>query len=314
MKVGVTRVLPLDSLKLLQPFFESVEMYDIGRPLSEEELCEAIKGKDVFIVQLTEPLTEKVMSHADRLKHVATFSTGVDHLNLTELKKRGIRLSHTPGVLTEATANLTWALILNCARKIKPAEAFLREGKFNGFLPSLFLGLSLERATLGIVGMGKIGLAVANRARAFGMNVIYYSRGSKEIPWAKRVDFKELVQTSDVVSLHCPLTEDTFHLFNSEVLGWMKPDGILVNTSRGPVVDEKALLKHLQANPEFCAGLDVFEDEPAVTPGLLDLDNAVCVPHIGSASRWAREQMAKICIEEAMRFARGEILQYEYPL
>lgn len=314
MKAGVSRKLPLDCLKILQPHFESVEIYEKGRPLDEMELAQAIKDKDVFICQLTEPINERVLSHANRLKHLATFSTGVDHLDLKALKTRGVKVSHTPGVLTEATANLAWALILNCGRRVNEAREFLKQGKFNGFFPSLFLGLSFERSTLGIVGMGKIGQAVAKRAQCFGMRVVYFSRRHFPVDGATQVGFEELLKESDVVSLHCPLTPQTRHLFNQENLSKMKPSAILINTARGPIIDETALVEHLKKNPDFQAGLDVFEKEPQVAQGLLDLPNALSVPHIGSASRWAREEMARICIEEAMRFARGENLQYEYPL
>lgn len=314
MKVGVTRQLPLDVESLLSPFFEAVEVQERGRPLEPSELIRLIEDKDVLICQLTDLLTEKVLEHAKKLKHLATFSVGVDHIDLNALKRRGVRLSHTPGVLTEATANLAWGLILNCARHIKSAEKFLRDGKFNGFFPSLFLGLPLERSTLGIVGMGKIGRAVATRGKAFGMAIQYYTRTPcKDLP-GKNVSFEELLSTSDVISLHCPLTPSTRHLVNATTLKKMKPSAILVNTARGPIIDENALYQHLKANPGFSVGLDVFEREPEVVSGLPELPNAICVPHIGSASLWAREQMAETCIKEAMRFACGEKLLYEYPL
>lgn len=314
MNLGVTRVLPLDVQKKLGPYFKTISVFEKGRPLSEEELISAIHDKEVFICQLTDIISEKVLVHANRLKHLATFSAGVDHLDLKALKKRGIRLSHTPGVLTDATANLAWALILNCARRVAPAQQYLAEGKFKGFLPSLFLGISLEKATLGILGMGKIGQAVAHRAQAFGMKVIFSSKTEKKIPGAKAVSFDELLKASDILSIHCPLTDETRHLIEAKTLGLMKPNAVVINTARGPIINEADLYRHLVSHPDFFAGLDVFEKEPEVFPGLLELPNALCVPHIGSASRWAREQMAQTCIQEAMRFARGEKLEYEYPL
>lgn len=314
MNLGVTRVLPLDAKKRLEPYFDTVSIFEKGRPLSEEELILAIQDKDVFICQLTDIISEKILAHANRLKHLATFSTGVDHLDLGALKKRGIRLSHTPGVLTDATANLAWALILNCARRVAPAQKYLADGKFKGFLPSLFLGVPLERATIGIVGMGKIGQAVAHRAKAFGMKVIYSSRTLKEVSGAQAVNFDELLKSSDILTIHCPLTAETRHLISANTLALMKPNAVLINTARGPIINESALYQHLVSHPDFFAGLDVFENEPHVFPGLLELPNVLCVPHIGSASQWAREQMAQTCIQEAMRFARGEKLEYEYPL
>ncbi|MFM8316588.1 MAG: 2-hydroxyacid dehydrogenase [Deltaproteobacteria bacterium] len=314
MRIGLTRRLPLDAKKILAPCFETVTMIEKERPLFESERMELVRDQDVLICQLTDKITEELLVNASELKHISTFSTGVDHLNLAELKKRRISVSHTPGVLTEATANLAWALILDCARRLRPAEKFLKEGKFKGFFPSLFLGIPLEKAVLGIIGMGNIGQAVARRARAFGMKVVYFSRTPKNVEDAENVPLEKLLEVSDVVSVHCPLTSETRHLFNETTLKKMKKGAVLVNTARGPIIHEEALYQHLRQHPEFFAGLDVFEKEPEVFPGLLELPNAVCVPHIGSASRWAREQMASICIQEAMRFARGEKLQFEYPL
>jgi glyoxylate reductase len=313
-KLGLTRELPIDVLSYSGTCFSAISIEEKGRPLTEAELCGFVEDKDILICQLTDQISERVIHRAKRLKHLVTYSVGLDHLSLEALKNKSIKVSHTPGVLSEATANLAWALILNCARRIQPAERYLAEGHFKGFSPNLFLGLALEKGTLGIVGMGKIGQAVLSRARAFGMKVIYVSRGEKEVPHAQAVTFQALLRQSDIISLHCPLTPSTRHLFNQQALEQMKTNAILINTARGAVIDETALVQHLKAHPGFYVGLDVFENEPRVAPGLLELPNALCVPHLGSASRWAREQMALICIQEAMRFARGENLQYEYEL
>ena len=314
MKLGVTRELPLDCQSILSPYFDSILIQENGRPMTNEELRDFVTDRDVLICQLTDAISDSLLARASKLKHIATFSVGVDHLDLKAIKRRGIRLSHTPGVLTDATANLAWALILSCSRRLKRAEGFVRDGKFNGFSPGLFLGLPLERCTLGIVGMGKIGQAVAKRGEAFGMKVQYHTRTPTSYLSGQAVSFEELIATSDVVSIHCPLTPVTQHLFDGDALKLMKPTAVLVNTARGPIIDEKALAAHLIAHPDFYAGLDVFEYEPKVTPGLVDLPNVVCVPHIGSASQWAREQMAETCIQEAMRFASGQKLLYEYVL
>jgi len=314
MKLGVTRELPLDCQSLLAPYFDVIQVEEKGRPMTVDELKDFVKDLDVLICQLTDAISDSLLSHAKRLKHIATFSVGVDHLDLNAIKKRGIRLSHTPGVLTDATANLAWALILSCSRRLKMAETFMREGKFNGFAPSLYLGLPLERCTLGIVGMGKIGRAVAKRGESFGMKVQYCTRTPSKDTEGKSVSFNELLATSDVISIHCPLSSSTRHMFCRNSLKLMKSNAVLVNTARGPIIDEKALQEHLLGNPNFFAGLDVFEQEPKVVDGLIDLPNVICLPHIGSASQWAREQMANTCIQEAMRFASNQKLLYEYTL
>ena len=315
MKVTLTRKLPGGHDAKLPSHFIEVVTLEHGEPLGRGELKAALKGTDVLICTVSDRIDEEILSVADRLKCIVTFSVGVDHIDLNALKARKIQLAHTPQVLTDATADLTLALILGCARRIKPAVHFIEEGKFRGLDPGLFLGMELSRSVLGVVGLGKIGMAVARRALAFGMKVVFTS--SK--PHGDQADFKEvplgeLLRISDVVSLHCPLTPSTRHLIGRRELSVMKPNGILVNAARGPIVDEKALLAHLRTHPDFFAGLDVFEDEPVIVPGLRQLPNALCLPHIGSATVAARGAMAEVCCDEAIRFAKGQRLRYEYQI
>lgn len=315
MKLTVTRKLPGCPEAILTRHYHDVTVKDVAKPLSPADLEKAVADADVVICTLNDRIDEALLSKAPHLKCLITFSVGLDHVDVPAVLKRKIKLVHTPNVLTDATADLTWTLILGCARRIKPAVRFLEEGKWSGFDPSLFLGIELQGKTLGIVGMGKIGTAVAARARGFGMKVVY-CRSKKAAGVAARdsneTTLDAILNSADVITLHCPLTDETKHLIGRRELGIMKREAILVNTARGPIVDEAALLAHLRTNPGFFAGLDVFEKEPFVGEALRFLPNALCVPHIGSATDTAREAMGRVCLEEAVRYAKGEALQYEY--
>jgi len=274
--------------------------------MTRAEVLAMAAGADVLVVTLNEKIDEELLGQATRLKCLITYSVGLDHIDLVAVRSRQLPLAHTPDVLTDATADLAWALILGCARRLKPAQRFLEEGKFKSFDPSLLLGIELRDKILGVVGYGKIGQAVAKRAAGFGMTVLHCGR-----PGKTPMRLEEVLSKSDVVSLHCPSNAETRHLISRRELQTMKAQGILINTARGPLIDEVALLAHLRATPEFYAGLDVFEHEPKVPEGFLQLPNAFCVPHIGSATRTAREAMGRVCMEEAIRFAKGESLKYE---
>ncbi len=313
MNCTVTRRLPGGAEKKLLAFYDPVRVFDENRPATPEELKSLAKGTDVLIVTVADKVDEALLSHADKLSCLITYSVGLDHIDLQAVKKRGLPLAHTPDVLTNATADLSLALILGCARKIKPAMRLVEEGRWAGFDPSLYLGLELSGAVLLVVGMGKIGAAVARRAAACGMQILYC--GPEKHPpgvQAERVSLEQGLRSADVVTLHCPLKNETRGLIGVKQLALMKPNGILINTARGAIVDEAALAAHLRANPEFFAGLDVFEGEPRIGGGLQALPNALCLPHIGSATRVAREAMAKVCIEEAVRFAGGQPLKYRW--
>lgn len=309
MKIALSRELPLDAKKLLSIFYSEIRMKEESRPLSASELAKLAEGCDVLICVLTDKIDKGFLNAVPRLKHLITFSTGIDHIDLSALKEKNIRLSHTPAVLTDATADLSFALLLSCARNLRGAAQHLSSGKFNGFGPKAFLGLELKGSTLGILGMGKIGRAVSERASAFGMRVIQHSRSEKDIKGVTAVSLEVLLNQSDVLSLHCNLDKENFHLINAQTLRKMKPNAILINTARGKLIDETELIEHLKTYPEFQVGLDVFEDEPIVSKELLELPNAFCLPHIGSATWTARRRMAQTCVDEAIRFAKGETLQ-----
>jgi len=307
MKVSVTRKLPGCESALLSRAFRDVEIFTEPRAMSRDEFLKMAATTEVLICTLNEKIDEEVLAQAKKLKCLITYSVGVDHIDVKAVTAQGLPLAHTPDVLTDATADLAWALILGCARRLKPAQRFLEEGKFKSFDPGLLLGVELRGKVLGIVGYGKIGKAVGDRASGFGMQVILCGR-----PGTTDMTLAEVLQKADVVSLHCPSNAETRHMISRKELAIMKPQAILINTARGPLIDETSLLSHLRNSPEFYAGLDVFEHEPKVPEGLLQLPNAFCLPHVGSATRTAREAMGRVCMEEAIRFAKGEGLKYEY--
>ncbi len=313
MKAAITRKLPGQQESRLKSYFDEVLFADRDKTLTPQELAQLASSAEVLICTVVDKIDGALLERCANLKHVITYSVGVDHVDVEALKAKGVRLSFMPDVLTDATADMTLALLLSSARRLKPAMHFVEEGKFQGCEPGIFLGHPTKDSVLGIVGMGRIGMAVAKRALAFQMKILYTSRSPKTLPFpAMAVTLGDLLQRSDFVSLHCPLTPETKKLLGRKELAIMKERAVLVNTARGALVDEKALTAHLRTHPEFFAGIDVYESEPHVTPGLAALPNAFCLPHIGSATWTARQQMAEICIEEAIRFFRGETLKYEY--
>ena len=234
---------------------------------------------------------------------------GVDQIDRAAAAARGIYVTHTPNVLTDATADLTLALLLALFRRILEGDRLVRAGGFSGWSPDLLLGRDLKGKVLGVVGPGRIGKAVARRAKAFGMTVIASGRSPRDEQDPDdppRVSFEDLLRRSDVVSLHVPLTEETHHLFDAATLARMKPGSLLLNTSRGPVVDEVALTRALDTGPLAGAGLDVFEHEPMITPALLDDDRVVLMPHAGSATVETRREMARMVVEDVRRALAGE--------
>ena len=273
-------------------------------------------GCEALVTLLNHPVTRGVLEACPRLKIVANAAVGFDNVDITVAQERNIFVTNTPGVLDRATADLTWALLLACCRRVVEADRFLRDGRFRGWEPDLFLGMDLEGRTLGIVGMGRIGREVARRAAAFGMRVAYHNRTSVSLDFAaESMGLDALLGTADVLSLHVPLTPSTNGLLSRDRLLRMKPGAVLVNTSRGPVVDEGALAELLASGRIGAAGLDVYEREPAVHPALLGLPNAVLLPHIGSAGATTRRVMADLALDNAGRVLEGGVpLTNVYPL
>jgi glyoxylate reductase len=268
-----------------------------GLPASEWPLLEEVEA---LLPTPAERVTEAVLAAAPRLSIVASHSVGVDHVDLGACRVRGILVTNTPDVLTEATADLAWALILAVARRLCEGDALARSGTWDGWKPKELLGVSLSGRALGVYGMGRIGRAVARRGEAFGMRVLSFDKDGTE------ADFEGFLSKADVLSIHVPLTDATRGRFGEREFLRMKEGAILINAARGPIVDEAALVAALSSKHLFGAGLDVFEKEPAIHPGLLSLRNVVLLPHLGSATHETRLAMARLACEEIARFARGE--------
>jgi len=272
-------------------------------PFDEPELIDLIRGREGLLSLLTQRVGSKVFEAADRLAIVANYAVGVDNIDLEAARRYGVVVSNTPDVLTDDTADLTWALILAVVRDLGPAADYLRSREFRGWAPGLLFGRSLRSLTLGIVGAGRIGQAVLERARGFGVTTLYASRSrlssEREAHLGSRwCSFPELLRSSDIVSLHAPLSSETRHMVDENALRSMPKGGFLINTARGALVDEAALARVLADGHLAGVGLDVFEREPEVEPGLLELRNAVLVPHIGSATPETRLAMAQCCVED----------------
>jgi glyoxylate reductase len=274
----------------LERSFE-LEVHDSVWPPAREELLGRVAGRDGLMLMLTDRVDDELLDAAGpQLRIVADYAVGIDNVDVDACQRRGVVVSNTPDVLTEATAELTIAIMLALLRRVAEGDRLIRRGEEWIWAPNLMLGRGLASLTLGLVGYGRIGRAVERLARAHGMYVIHSSRTSG-------LSLDELLSTADVVSLHLPLTEKNRRLINAAALSRMKPTAVLVNTSRGPIVDEDALVEALRAGRIAGAALDVFEREPEVHPGLLELENVVLVPHLGSATEETREAMGMLCVE-----------------
>jgi glyoxylate reductase len=305
-RVVVTRRLPEGGTEPLTRAGHDVVPNDADVPFTKDALCGAARDADALLCVLTDRIDEDVLdAGAGRLRVVATVAVGYDNIDVAAAAARGIAVCNTPGVLDETTADLAFLLILAASRLTSEAERDLRAGRWSGFWITQYLGRDVHGATLGVVGYGRIGRAVARRAAGFGMQVLHHARNPTGMP-GYVADLDHLVAESDVVSLHVPLTDDTRHLIDARRLARMKPTAVLVNTARGPVVDEAALADALERGTLFAAGLDVYEREPEVHPRLLDAPRTVLLPHIGSASRATRTRMTQLASEGIVAVLAGE--------
>ena len=307
-KVLVAREIPDAGLRLLEDFEVSVLA---ERPPTRDELLEAVRGASGVLSTATEKMDGEVMDAAgEGLSIVANMAVGYDNIDVQAARERDIVVTNTPGVLDETTADVAFMLMLAAARRLGEAERMLRAGRWEWWGPKQLRGFDVWGKKLGILGLGRIGQAVARRGRGFGMEVLYHNRSrqddaEKELG-ARYLDLDDLLRESDFVSIHTPLTDETRHLIGERELGLMQQTAVLVNTSRGPVVDEAALADVLQDGRIFAAGLDVYEEEPEVHPKLLELENAVLAPHIGSATVETRDRMATLAAENLRAVLRGE--------
>ncbi|MBM3199892.1 D-glycerate dehydrogenase, partial [Candidatus Woesearchaeota archaeon] len=297
-KVLVTRRIPDEGMKLLEGKFE-LDINEEDRVLDKNEIIKRLKGKDALLCLLTDKIDKEVIESNPKIKVISNYAVGFDNVDLATATKHKIPVTNTPGVLTETTTDLAFALLMSAARRVVESDKYARSGKFKGWAPMLFLGRDVYGKTLGILGLGRIGHAMAKRAsKGFDMKILYYDMKRDEAFEkeynAKFVDKDTLLKESDFVSLHVSLTPETKHFIGAKELGLMKKTAVLINTSRGPVVDEDALVKALKEKKIFAAGLDVYEEEPKIHPGLIGLDNVVIVPHIASASFETRGKMAEM--------------------
>jgi glyoxylate reductase len=309
--VVVTRKLPDAIETRMMELFETRLNLD-DHPMTKAELVEAVKTADVLVPTITDRIDSSVLVQAGtNLKLIANFGTGVDHIDLATARQRSITVTNTPGVLTADTADMTMALILSVPRRIAEGERLMRSGNWSGWSPTFMLGHRIWGKRLGIIGMGRIGQAVARRAKAFGMSIHYHNRKrlhpdiETELEATYWESLDQMLARMDVVTIHSPHTPATFHLLSARRLKLMQPHSYLINTSRGEIVDENALTRMLQRGEIAGAGLDVFEHEPAVNPKLIELDNVVLLPHLGSATLEGRIDMGEKVIINIKTFADG---------
>lgn len=308
--VVITRILPQSAMDMVTAECDA-DINEEDVRYSKKKLMERVKGKEGMICLLTDEIDAEVVEACQGMKVIANVAVGYNNVDVNAASEKGILVTNTPGVLTETTADLAWSLLMTTARRLVEGDKYLRAGKWNEWGLNLMLGGDVYGKTLGIVGFGRIGKAMARRARGFDMMVLYHDDNHADAALEKELganyaDMDMLLRESDFVTLHVPLTENTNHLIGQQELSMMKPDSYLINTSRGPVVDEAALVDALKNKTIAGAGLDVFEREPQVEKGLLKLDNAVLLPHIGSASVATRTKMATMAAENLLAAIKGQ--------
>lgn len=312
MKIFVTRKIPGEHLEKLKKEGHEVVVSEFNRYLTGEELVERVKGVDAILSLLTDRIDGDLMDAAGpQLKVISNYAVGVDNIDVKGATDRGIAVVNTPSdEVNEAVAEHTWALILSLARRIVEADEATRRGGYKGWEPDIFLGVNLVGKILGIIGLGRIGSMVARRAKGYNMTVLYNKRqpdpeAEKELG-VKFASLDELLAKSDFVSLHVPLTDETRHMINKETLAKMKKGGFLINTARGPVVDEKSLVEALRSGHLGGAALDVYDNEPTIDPELIGMENVVLTPHIASATYEARNKMGEMAVDAILDTLEGE--------
>lgn len=308
--VYVTRLIAQPALDLIAGHAE-IGIWEEDRPIPRDVLLREAANADGLLTMLTDKIDAELIAAAPRLKVISQMAVGYDNIDIAAAAERGIPVGNTPDVLTEATADIAFALLMAAARRLPEGERFVHSGQWKTWSPSLLLGVDVYGKTLGIVGYGRIGQAMARRGRGFNMRILYYNRTDRSVPGidATRCDLETLLRESDFVSLHTPLTPETYHLIGAPQLALMKPGAILINTARGSVVDPDALYEALAHQRIFAAGLDVTEPEPIpMNSPLLTLDNCLIIPHVGSATIETRQAMAMLAANNLIAGLRGEAL------
>ena len=313
-RIYVTRAVPEAGIQRLTEAFgaESVCVWNHDRPNPRENLLKEVKGADAIFAILTERIDGEVMDAAgESLRIVANMAVGYDNIAVPDATQRGVLITNTPDVLTETTADLAWALLLSACRRVGEGERIVRANAWKGWGPLQLMGTDVYGKTLGIFGVGRIGQATARRASGFNMRMLYTARNrlSTEIESALNAEFADkdrLLAESDIISIHCPLTDETRHAFGAAEFARMREGAVLINTARGPVVDEAALAAALKAGRLRAAGIDVYEREPEIHPDLMACENAVLAPHLGSATEATRARMATTAADNIIAMLRGE--------
>ncbi len=305
----LARPLPDPVMAVIQERFQ-LTVPPADHPPSADEILAGIRDAQAAICTLSERIDRDTLAAAPALRVIANYAVGYNNIDVEAAKARGVIVTNTPDVLTNATADIAWALILAVARRVVEGDQMVRQHRWTGWSPTQLLGVDLFGKTLGIVGMGRIGQAVARRAAGFEMNILYWSRSGRlpqpGHPSWQRVSFDELLRRSDFLSLHVPLTAETRHLINDAALRLMKPTAYLINAARGPVVDEAALVTALREGRLAGAGFDVYEKEPELSPGLRELNQVILLPHLGSATTETRIRMGMMCVENVLAVLEGK--------
>ena len=302
----VTRKLPSKVITRLEQVCD-VDLYVGDKAISRDELLTRAAGKHAIVCLLTDAIDTAVLDAAGpQLKVVANVAVGYNNIDVAACRARGIQVTNTPDVLTNACADFTWGLILAVTRRLGEGERVVRAGQWKGWALDYMLGMELRGKQLGLVGVGRIGRAVADKAPAFGMTVAYTARHAADIPNSTQMPLDRLLATSDIVSLHCPMTPETTHLIDQKALTKMKRTAYLINTSRGPVVNEAALAWALKERLLAGAALDVYEKEPEIHPGLMSLENVLLIPHLASATTETRTAMADLAVSNAIAVVNGQ--------
>ncbi|OGW67215.1 MAG: D-glycerate dehydrogenase [Nitrospirae bacterium RIFCSPLOWO2_02_FULL_62_14] len=308
-RLYLARPLPTPVMTVIHEHFD-LTVPPLDRSPTQAEIQAGIRESQAVICTLNERFDGDMLAAAPSLRVIANYAVGYNNIDVDAAKARGVIVTNTPDVLTNATADITWALILAVARRVVEGDQLVRQNQWTGWSPTQMLGVDLSGKTLGIIGMGRIGLAVARRAAGFEMTVLYWTRSGRPLqpanPAWQRVSFEELLRRSDFLSPHIPLTPDTHHLLNDAALRLMKPTAFLINAARGPVVDEAALVQALQEHRLAGAGLDVYEKEPELHPGLRELSQVVLLPHLGSATIETRIRMGMMCVENVLAVLEGK--------
>ncbi|MEW5842581.1 MAG: D-glycerate dehydrogenase [Bacteroidota bacterium] len=309
MKVFITRKLVGKAEQMLKANGIQVKTFLEDRAISRTELLKNVKDADGIISMFTEKIDKKVIDNMERCKIIANCAVGFNNIDVRYANEKNIAVTNTPEILTDATADLTVALVLACARRLREGERMMRKNEWTGWKPQQLLGLEMKNKTVGIVGAGRIGYAVAKRMKSFGTKIIYFNRKNnlkfeKEFS-AQRFSLSALLRRADIVSVHLPLDKKTFHILNKDNLKLMKKNSVIVNSSRGEIIEEKSLIQLLKKKKIFAAGFDVYEGEPVINPELRKLDNVFLLPHIGSATVETRSAMAELCAKNIIKVLSG---------